>query len=166
MTLLLLQIEGEGPLAQSQNQQLHWQLLQRQREALLRSQPEAVEVAAAAKKAASTQLSKFEEQPDWIQQGQLYPHQLAVSTGHPACHMPSCCATLCCGVPCHPVLGYTSLCWAMLDNAVLCYAMLYCAMLCYAVLCLLCSTVCFAVLLRHGFSSLHCIRAKSLVAFQ
>ena len=85
VTLLLLQIEGEGPLAQSQNQQLHRQLLQRQREALLRSQPEAVEAAAAAKEAAATQLSKLEEQPDWIQQGQLYPHQLAVNTSLPVC---------------------------------------------------------------------------------
>ena len=83
--LLLLQIEGEGPLAQSQNQQLHRQLLQRQREALLRSQPEAVEAAAAAKEAAARQLSNLEEQPNWIQQGQLYPHQLAVSTCLPVC---------------------------------------------------------------------------------
>ncbi|KAL3149213.1 hypothetical protein ABBQ32_002039 [Trebouxia sp. C0010 RCD-2024] len=70
------EVEGEGPLAHSQNPQLHRQLLQRQREALLRSHPEAAEAAAAAKGAASKQLTKLEEQPEWIRQGQLYPHQL------------------------------------------------------------------------------------------
>lgn len=85
--VLVAQVEGEGPLAHSQNPQLHRQLLQRQREALLRSHPEAAEAAAAAKGAASKQLTKLEEQPEWIRQGQLYPHQLEVSSSLPACHV-------------------------------------------------------------------------------
>lgn len=96
MVLLVVQIEGEGPLAQSQNQPLHRHLLQRQREALLRSQPEAAEAAVAAKEAASRQLPILEDQPEWIQQGQLYPHQLTVST--------------CLLLPCHAMPHYATLC--------------------------------------------------------
>ena len=79
MPHLLLQIEGEGPLAQGQNTELHRQLWQRQRQALLRSQPEAAEAAAAAKEAALARLSTLDSQPDWIQPGRLYPHQLEVT---------------------------------------------------------------------------------------
>lgn len=74
----LLQVEGEGELVQAQNQKLHRELWQRQREALLRSQPEAAEAAAAAKEAAMTHMPSMTDHPAWIQQGQLYPHQLQV----------------------------------------------------------------------------------------
>ncbi|KAL0025228.1 hypothetical protein WJX77_008845 [Trebouxia sp. C0004] len=70
------EVEGEGELVQAHNQKLHRELWQRQREALLRSQPEAAEAAAAAKEAAMTHMPSMTDHPAWIQQGQLYPHQL------------------------------------------------------------------------------------------
>ena len=73
-----MQLEGEGMLVQAQNQKLHQELWQRQREAVVRSQPEAAEAASAAKQAAIADLPPLTEQPEWIQQGQLYPHQLQV----------------------------------------------------------------------------------------
>ena len=73
-----MQMEGEGILVQAQNQKLHQELWQRQHEAVVRSQPEAAEAAAAAKQAAIVDLPPLTEQPNWIQQGQLYPHQLQV----------------------------------------------------------------------------------------
>ena len=71
-------MEGEGELVQAQNQKLHQELWQRQKQALLRSQPEAAEAAAAAKEAAMTHMPSLPDHPAWIQQGQLYPHQLQV----------------------------------------------------------------------------------------
>lgn len=120
MTMIPLQVEGEGPLAHSQNQHLHRQLLQRQRAALLRSQPEATEAAAVAKEAALRQPTKLEEQPEWIQQGQLYPHQLAVSTTlpvvSPACSalcsaLPALSAQSCCATLARLCLRCAVLCW-------------------------------------------------------
>ena len=78
LTLVHMQMEGEGILVQAQNQKLHQELWQRQHEAVVRSQPEAAEAAAAAKQAAIVDLPPLTEQPDWIQHGQLYPHQLQV----------------------------------------------------------------------------------------
>ena len=71
-------MEGEGILLQAQNQKLHRELWQRQREAVLRSQPEAAEIASAAKDSAVRDLLPITDQPDWIEEGQLYPHQLQV----------------------------------------------------------------------------------------
>lgn len=97
---LTLQVEGEGPLVQPQYGDLHRQLWHQMREALLRSQPEAAEATAAAKEMALRKLPELQEQPDWIQQGQLYPHQLAVSHMHP-CFLP---CTSCFAMPWHASL--------------------------------------------------------------
>ena len=75
----LLQVEGEPPLVQAKYQPLHAQLWQRQQRALLRSQEPAQQAAAQARQQALRHLPSLKDQPAWIQQGQLYPHQLQVA---------------------------------------------------------------------------------------
>lgn len=73
-----MQVEGEPPLVLAKYQPLHAELWQRQQRALLRSQPPAQQAAAQARQRAQHHLPAVKEQPSWIQQGHLYPHQLEV----------------------------------------------------------------------------------------